>query len=372
MKEFTYNALPGRILFGAGKIQKLADEIDRLGCSRVLVLTTPEQKGQGEMVKQLIGDRWTATFSQATMHVPTEVVEQALEVAQKANADCVVGIGGGSTTGLGKALALRSELPIVAIPTTYAGSEMTPIWGLTENGIKKTGRDPRVLPTSVVYDPDLTMSLPAFISGPSGVNAIAHCVEALYAPDANPITSLIAEEGRGAILWIGHFVHGDLVAKMAFDRAGLAVNHLSHPRHGFSSSRFGMNCLNRVKTAAEDRHLASRVLLDDSRPTAAMKTLRRCLKHNGVVSISVRGADRNSQSVRCLDGEISIARGAARLARATGAALLPVFPVRNGDGGFTVHVEAPLDLENAEAGYAGRLEHHILAYPGQWLGWFHL
>ncbi|MCZ6486878.1 MAG: maleylacetate reductase [Gammaproteobacteria bacterium] len=199
MNEFTYNALPGHIIFGAGKLQSLADEIDRLGCSRVLVLTTPEQIDQGEMIKELIGDRWVASFNQATMHVPTDVVDQALDVAEAANVDCVVGIGGGSTTGLGKALALRSDLLIVAIPTTYAGSEMTPIWGLTENGIKKTGRDPRVLPTSVIYDPDLTLSLPPFISGPSGVNAIAHCVEALYAPDANPITSLIAEEGINAL-----------------------------------------------------------------------------------------------------------------------------------------------------------------------------
>lgn len=199
MNEFTYNALPGHIIFGAGKLQSLADEIDRLGCTRVLVLTTPEQKHQGEMVKELIGDRWVASFNQAAMHVPTDVVDRALDVAEAANADCVVGIGGGSTTGLGKALALRSDLSIVAIPTTYAGSEMTPIWGLTENGIKKTGRDPRVLPASVIYDPDLTLSLPPFISGPSGVNAIAHCVEALYAPDANPITSLIAEEGINAL-----------------------------------------------------------------------------------------------------------------------------------------------------------------------------
>ena len=199
MNEFTYNALPGHIIFGAGKLQSLADEIDRLGCTRVLVLTTPEQKHQGEMIKDLIGDSWAASFNQATMHVPIDVVDRALDVAEAANADCVVGIGGGSTTGLGKALALRSDLPIVAIPTTYAGSEMTPIWGLTENGIKKTGRDPRVLPRSVIYDPDLTLSLPPFISGPSGVNAIAHCVEALYAPDANPITSLIAEEGIKAL-----------------------------------------------------------------------------------------------------------------------------------------------------------------------------
>ncbi len=198
-RKFIYNALPGRINFGAGSLASLAEEIDRLGCRRVLVLTTPEQKDQGDMVKDLIGDRWVASFNQATMHVPTDVVDQALVVAEANNVDCFVGIGGGSTTGLGKALALRSERPIIAIPTTYAGSEMTPIWGLTENGIKKTGRDPRVLPTSVIYDPDLTMTLPSFISGPSGVNAIAHCVEALYAPDANPITSLIAEEGIRAL-----------------------------------------------------------------------------------------------------------------------------------------------------------------------------
>ncbi len=199
MKEFTYRALPGHIIFGGGKLQSLAEEIDRLGCTRVLVLTTPEQSGHGEMVKGLIGDRCVATFNQATMHVPTGIVDEAFSVTEAANVDCIVCIGGGSTIGLGKAMALRSDLPIVAIPTTYAGSEMTPIWGLTENGIKKTGRDQRVLPTSVIYDPDLTMSLPPFISGPSGVNAIAHCVEALYSPDANPITSMVAEEGIHAL-----------------------------------------------------------------------------------------------------------------------------------------------------------------------------
>ena len=199
MNKFTYNALPGHIIFGAGSLQQLAGEIDRLGCSRVMVLTTPEQKHQGLMVKELIANRWVGEFNQATMHVPTNIVDQAMQLLSSLEADCVVGIGGGSTTGLCKALALRCDLPIVAIPTTYAGSEMTPIWGLTENGIKKTGRDTRVLPTSVIYDPELTLSLPSFISGPSGVNAIAHCVEALYAPNANPITSLIAEEGIRAL-----------------------------------------------------------------------------------------------------------------------------------------------------------------------------
>jgi maleylacetate reductase len=199
MNNFTYNALPGRIIFGAGCLQSLAEEIDRLGCKRVMVMTTPEQTSQGKMVAELLGDRFAVAFNNATMHVPVDIVDQALVAANNANVDCFVGIGGGSTTGLGKALALRSEHPIVAIPTTYAGSEMTPIWGLTDDGVKKTGRDPRVLPTTVLYDTDLTMSLPTFIAGPSGVNAIAHSVEALYAPDANPVTSLIAEESIRAL-----------------------------------------------------------------------------------------------------------------------------------------------------------------------------
>lgn len=199
MKDFIYNALPGHIIFGAGKLNSLAEEIDRLGCSRVLLLTTPEQAELGEQAKELIGNRWAASFHEAVMHVPTTVVDHVLDIAETHQVDCAVALGGGSTTGLGKALALRTELPVVAVPTTYAGSEMTPIWGLTENGIKKTGRDSRVLPTTVIYDPDLTLSLPSFISGPSGVNAIAHCVEALYAPDANPVTSLIAEEGINAL-----------------------------------------------------------------------------------------------------------------------------------------------------------------------------
>jgi maleylacetate reductase len=129
------------------------------------------------------------------MHVPIETARAARERARELNADCYVAIGGGSTIGLGKAIALESGNPIVAVPTTYAGSEMTPIYGLTEDGVKKTGRDRRVLPRAVLYDPELTVSLPPNISGPSGINALAHCVEALYAEDANPVITLMAAEG---------------------------------------------------------------------------------------------------------------------------------------------------------------------------------
>jgi maleylacetate reductase len=128
------------------------------------------------------------------MHVPIEVADRARDVAAELGADGCVAVGGGSAIGLGKAIALKHGLPVVAIPTTYAGSEMTPVWGLTEAGQKRTGRDNRVLPRSVLYDPELTVSLPAALSAASGMNALAHAVEALYAPDASPVVSLMAEE----------------------------------------------------------------------------------------------------------------------------------------------------------------------------------
>ena len=133
------------------------------------------------------------------MHTPVDVTEKAMRALQQAGADCIVAIGGGSTIGLGKAIALESPLPILAIPTTYAGSEMTPIYGITEAGLKKTGRDRRVLPKTVIYDPELTLTLPPGISGTSAMNAIAHCIEALYAFDGNPIISLMAAEGIRAL-----------------------------------------------------------------------------------------------------------------------------------------------------------------------------
>lgn len=133
------------------------------------------------------------------MHVPIETAREARDEARRLGADCAIAIGGGSTTGLGKAIALDSGLPILAIPTTYAGSEMTPIYGITEAGLKKTGKDPRVLPRTVIYDPELTLTLPVAMSVTSGMNAIAHAAEGLYAQDSNPVMDLMAEEGIRAI-----------------------------------------------------------------------------------------------------------------------------------------------------------------------------
>ena len=196
---FTYEALPSRVIFGVGSLERLAEEVERLGASRVMLLCTPRQREMAQEIADRLGDVVVGIHDQAVMHVPVETAEQARREAHRLRADCCVAIGGGSTIGLGKAIALTTDLPIVAIPTTYAGSEMTPIWGLTEGGLKKTGRDPRVLPRTVIYDPALTVGLPASISGPSGINGMAHCVEALYAPDGNPIVSLMAEEGIQAL-----------------------------------------------------------------------------------------------------------------------------------------------------------------------------
>jgi alcohol dehydrogenase class IV len=199
VKPFVYTAQPARVVFGAGSLSQLAKEIDALGAKKALVLSTPEQRASAERVAELLGPRAAGVFDRAVMHVPIETAREARELARKLGADCAVAIGGGSTTGLGKAIALDSGLPILAIPTTYAGSEMTPIYGITEAGLKKTGRDLRVLPRTVIYDPELTLSLPVGLSVTSGINAIAHAAEGLYSVDSNPIMDLMAEEGIRAI-----------------------------------------------------------------------------------------------------------------------------------------------------------------------------
>ena len=199
MREFVYQGQPIRVVFGAGSLAHLEREIDLLQARRALVLSTPQQADQAEQVAQRLGARAAGVFPHAVMHVPIETAREAREVAQRLHADCAIAIGGGSTTGLGKAIALESGLPILAIPTTYAGSEMTPIYGITEAGLKKTGRDTRVLPRTVIYDPDLTLGLPVAMSVTSGMNAIAHAAEGLYAQDRNPIMDLMAEDGIRAL-----------------------------------------------------------------------------------------------------------------------------------------------------------------------------
>src|SRR3954453_1770406 len=200
MEPFVYEALPVRVIFGSGTVTQLKAEAESLGVRRVLVLSTPSRgEVQANEIAALLGERSAGVHAGAVMHTPVEATEKAVQVVRDLAADAVVAVGGGSTTGLGKAIALRTALPQVVVPTTYAGSEMTPILGETKDGVKTTQRTLKVLPEVVIYDVDLTLGLPAAISGTSGMNAIAHAVEALYAVDRNPVISLLAEDGIAAL-----------------------------------------------------------------------------------------------------------------------------------------------------------------------------
>jgi len=199
MKAFTYDALPGRIVFAAGALARLPEELDRLQSGRAFVIASGSAARLLPGITASLADRFAGVFSEVVQHVPTVVAQQALAVARQTGADSIVTLGGGSAIGLGKALALETGLPIIAIPTTFSGSEMTPIYGVTDAGRKRTGRDLRVLPRTVIYDPELIYSLPPSLAGVSGMNALAHCVEALYGQLASPITDLMAEEGSRAL-----------------------------------------------------------------------------------------------------------------------------------------------------------------------------
>jgi maleylacetate reductase len=197
--DFTYESLPARIKFGRGTIASLADAIKEVAGTRALLLSTPQQAEQAREATSPAKSLIIGHFDGATMHTPVAVTEQALAMLREAAADCVISFGGGSTIGLGKALALRTGVPQIAIPTTYAGSEVTPILGETVDGRKTTQRSPKILPDVVIYDVDFTLSLPPTLSGTSGLNAIAHAVEGLYARDTNPLVQLMAEEAIRAL-----------------------------------------------------------------------------------------------------------------------------------------------------------------------------
>lgn len=174
---------------------QLPHEIERLAASRIMLISTPGRSSLVKRAHDLAGGNVVEIFERSVPHVPQDVAAFARSRASESNADVLVALGGGTAIGVAKAVALTASLPIIAVPTTYGGSEMTPIWGLTEEGIKQTGRNPRVQPRIVIYDPDLTLSLPPRMTACSGLNAIAHCIEALYAADANPLTIAVAREG---------------------------------------------------------------------------------------------------------------------------------------------------------------------------------
>ena len=195
MNDFVYESHATRVVFGYETISKVKEELQVLGGKRALVIATPGFTDLPQKIAKLLGELCVGIHQEAVQHVPNDVVEKSLQVVDSQHVDSLIAVGGGSAIGLAKAIALNKNLPILAIPTTYAGSEMTPIWGITENGLKKTGKDLRVKPKTIIYDPELTMTLPKGLTITSGMNAIAHCVEALYSESKNPIISLMAEEG---------------------------------------------------------------------------------------------------------------------------------------------------------------------------------
>lgn len=199
-KEFDLTVNPARILFAEGAIGRTKEMIAALGCKRALVLCTRGQAGEAEALAASLGDSCAGIYSNATMHTPIAVTTNALTLYGSSRSDCTIAIGGGSTTGLGKAMSHRIGQSQIVIPTTYAGSEVTPILGQTENNMKTTIRDAALQPNIVIYDPELTYGLPESMTITSGLNAIAHAVEALYAKDRNPVSTLMALEGARAML----------------------------------------------------------------------------------------------------------------------------------------------------------------------------
>ncbi|CAN7662440.1 maleylacetate reductase [Neorhizobium sp. LjRoot104] len=199
VSPFLYTVDPARIIFGSGSVERLAEAIGTQGCKRALVLSTRPQQAMAQEIAAGLGPLAAGLFADATMHTPVEVTERAMAAFADAAADCVVAIGGGSTIGLGKAIAHRNDTPQIVVATTYAGSEVTPILGQTENGLKTTVRHSGILPEVVIYDPDLTLGLPVAMSVNSGLNAMAHAIEGLYARDRNPISSMMAIEGIRAL-----------------------------------------------------------------------------------------------------------------------------------------------------------------------------
>ena len=196
---FVYQSLPSRVVFGAGRRRELPAEVDALGGTRVFLITDPASAGVGDECEALLGDRVARRWRDVVQHVPVDLAERARAQVDAVGADVVVCFGGGSSTGLAKAIALSHRLAIIAVPTTYAGSEQTSIYGLTGGRHKQTGKDPIVVPRTVVYDPELTVGLPPGVTGPSAFNALAHSVEALWTKGANPVTSALAMEGVRAI-----------------------------------------------------------------------------------------------------------------------------------------------------------------------------
>jgi maleylacetate reductase len=193
IQPFDYEARPVRVVFGPGRLAEVGDEVGRLGFGRVMLIADANTPG-GPVLANVLGDRLAMRWDEVAQHVPVELADRASTAAIADNVDGLVSLGGGSATGLAKAISLNTGLAILAVPTTYAGSELTPVYGMTSGQRKRTGADERVRPRVVVYDPELTLGLPPSVTGPSAFNALAHCFAALWAPNRDPLTSALAAD----------------------------------------------------------------------------------------------------------------------------------------------------------------------------------
>jgi maleylacetate reductase len=198
MHSFVHDIASQHVVFASGAIDRVGEEAERLAFKRILVITTPGGGARlGARLQQILAPRTAGLFAGAVEHVPTPVAKDGIAAAKQAQADGLIAAGGGAAIGLAKIIARDLGVPIIAAPTTYSGSEATPIWGASDGSRKFTGRDERVLPRTIIYDPDLTLGLPAAVSAASGMNGLAHCVEALYAPGRTPFLMALAGDAAG-------------------------------------------------------------------------------------------------------------------------------------------------------------------------------
>jgi maleylacetate reductase len=195
----VYNATPDRVLFGPGSVALLPDEVDRLGVSRPLVVTTPGRVEMGKQIAATLDDRCAGVLPEAVSQVPIELTRRGRDAAAEMGADCLVAVGGGAATGLCKGIAYLSGLPIIAVPTTYSGSEVTGFCGMTIDGVKRMHESPAMLASVVVYDAELSRRLPLGVTASSAMNALAHCIDAVYLPSVSPLLRPAAIEGARVV-----------------------------------------------------------------------------------------------------------------------------------------------------------------------------
>jgi len=198
---FRHTSFAQEVIFASGALAELREAAERFGWRRLMLCTSHSVRANGQVdeLQSILGESLIMVFDHVQPHVQDGQVNLALAVAAENNVDVVMGMGGGSPIGMAKAIGFQLHLPIIAIPTTYAGSEMTPVYGIThtdENPPRKvTVNDPKIAPTLVIYDPQLTLDLPPELTASTGINALAHCIEALYSKTRNPLSTAAATDG---------------------------------------------------------------------------------------------------------------------------------------------------------------------------------